>query len=263
MEMQDVSLILQKVGEYGNLVLQGLLIMIGGMIAIFLLYRLVASFVKPAGTWARLLKVAFGTFYALILVITVLVAANRLGYDASGIAGLAILAVLVVATIVFFLIPFLPRLPFFPGDTIEVRGVMGTVEAITAYQTVIRTFDGQTVFIPSALVMTSAVTNFSCNPARRVAMTFPLSPDSDVESASAALVALMEADEKVLNQPAPAALVTGMDRNEISLFATCWVATPEWFSSRDRLYRASLTALKAVPEVSLATGRLRVDRGDD
>ncbi|TXS94222.1 mechanosensitive ion channel [Parahaliea maris] len=262
MVIEGFGAILQTLAQYGNLVLQGLLIMFGGMIAIFLLYRLVAAFIKPSGIWARLLKVAFGTFYALILVITVLLAANRLGYNVQGIAGIAILVVLVLATIVFFLIPFLPRLPFVPGNTIEVRGVFGTVEAITAYQTVIRTFDGQVVFMPSALVMASPISNFSTLPTRRVALTLPLAPGSDIDAASEAITGLMARHDKVLPEPPPAALVTGLDRNEISLLAFCWVNTPDWFGARDSLYRQAMKAVAELPGVALAAERIQLSRDD-
>jgi small conductance mechanosensitive channel len=258
-----MSSMFQKLAEYGNLVAQGLLIILGGMIAVIVLYRLVASVIRPEATWARLLKVAFGALYVLILVITLLLAAHRLGYDVSGIAGIAILTVLAGATLVFFLIPFLPRLPFKPGDVIEVRGVTGVVEAITAYQTIVHTFDGQTVYLPSPLVLASPIVNYSHQPARRVALNLTLAPDSDLDRATELLLQILREHEATLAEPPPAVLVTGVDSLGTSLLASCWVATPAWLGSCDTLWRAALTAFAATPKVSLATPRLQLQEAGE
>ena len=97
--MEQIKPILMKLAQYGELIMTGMAIMFGGM-------------------------------FAMILVLTVVLAAERLGYSVTGLAGIAILLVLVGATLFFFLIPFLPRLPFVSGNIIEVRGVMDTVGAI-------------------------------------------------------------------------------------------------------------------------------------
>ncbi len=250
--MEQIKPILMKLGQYGELIMTGMLVMFGGMIAIFLLYRMATALIKPGGTYARLMKVAFGAVYAMILVLTVVLAADRLGYNVSGLAGVAILLVLVGATLFFFLIPFLPRLPFVTGNMIEVRGVMGTVEAITAYQTVIRKFDGQTVFMPSAMVMASPITNYTLIPQRRIELNVSIYPNDDLLRAKSLLLELMSSQEHVLEDPQPSVFVTGIDGEKASLVAFCWVENANWFGTRDALWIAVASAFESESNVSLA-----------
>ena len=256
--MDAAQEVLIQVSRYAELVLTGMLIMFGGMIAILLLYRLVNALIRPGGLFARFVKVAFGAIYALILVITVLVAAERLGYQVQGLGGIAILLVIVGAVIVFFLVPFLPRLPFVPGDMVRIRGTMGVVEAITAYQTVLRTFDGQTVYIPSALVMAGDISNFSQIPERRVELNIEVNATDDLSRARELVLAIMREQETVLADPEPAVFITGVEDGRAGLFAFCWVKNADWFATRDALWLKVSSAVSEEPTVSLAPPRISV-----
>ena len=256
--MDTAQEVLAQLSRYAELVIAGMLIMFGGMIAILLLYRLVASLVRPGGVFARVVKVAFGAIYALILVITILLAAQRLGYNVEGLAGIAILLVIVAAVIVFFLVPFLPRLPFVPGDMVRIRGVMGVVEAITAYQTVLRTFDGQTVYLPSALVMAGDISNYSQIPERRVELSVEVNAADDLARAKALLLEIMNSQETVMADPEPAVFITGVEDGRAGLLALCWVANADWFATRDALWLGVSQAFAAEPSVSLAPPRLSI-----
>ena len=146
---EELEPIVTQLASYGGLITSVILVMLGGMLAVFLLYKLLNSLIKPGGTYARVMAVFLGAVYVLILLVTVLVAAQKIGLPVQGLGGIAILMVVVGAVIVFFLLPFLPRLPFVTGDMVQIKGDIGVVEAMTAYQVVLRTFDGQTVFIPT------------------------------------------------------------------------------------------------------------------
>lgn len=256
--MNAAQEVLTQVSKYAELVITGMLIMFGGMIAILLLYRLVTAMVRPGGIFARVVKVAFGAIYALILVVTILVAAERLGYQVQGLAGIAILLVIVGAVIVFFLVPFLPRLPFVPGDMVKIRGTLGIVEAITAYQTVLRTFDGQTVYIPSALVMAGDISNFSQIPERRVELSIEVSATDDLARARELVLTIMGQQEAALADPEPAAFITGVEDGRAGLFAFCWVKNADWFATRDALWLAVSQAFAKETNVSLAAPRISV-----
>ncbi|MEH6584559.1 MAG: hypothetical protein V7754_21695, partial [Halioglobus sp.] len=69
---KELEPILGQLASYGGLITSVLLVMIGGMLAVFLLYKLMHSLIKPGGTYARAMAVFFGALYVLILVITVL-----------------------------------------------------------------------------------------------------------------------------------------------------------------------------------------------
>ncbi len=259
--MEQLESAVTRFNEFGGLLVSAILAMLGGIVLIVLLYRLVTALVKPGTQYARVIKVFFGAIYAMILVLTVLVAAEQaMGIDVDGIAGIAILAVLVGAVVVFFAIPFLPRLPFVTGDMVQIKDVMGTVEAITAYQVVIRTFDGQIVYFPTALAIATPIVNFSHNPSRRVELNIDLRLGSDIERARGLLLELLAADERTLEDPAPAVFVTGSADGRVSLFAFAWVQNADWFGTRDALYVNALAALQAADDVTLALPRMELAR---
>lgn len=90
----------------------------------------------------------------------------------SAIGQLAIVVVLIGAVLAFYLVPFLPKLPFMLGHMIETGGVLGIVESISTFHAQIRSFDGNIVFIPNALLMAGRIVNFSYTPIRRVELKF-------------------------------------------------------------------------------------------
>ncbi|TGD73901.1 mechanosensitive ion channel family protein [Mangrovimicrobium sediminis] len=257
--MRDtLASILAQLNGYGSLIATIIGIMFGGMIAVFALYKLLHSALKPKGTFARFIAVFFGALYVLILVITALVAAQHIGLPVEGLASVAILVVIIAAVVVFFLVPFLPRLPFVPGDMVEVRGEMGIVEAMTAYQVVLRNFDGQTVFIPTPLAMAAPIRNYTAEPRRRIQLDIDLQPGSDIERASELLIGLMQKQDKVLSEPAPSLFVTGVSGEKISMVGFCWAATSDWFAARDTLWRSIAGALDTHADIALAVPRLHV-----
>ncbi|WP_439106035.1 mechanosensitive ion channel family protein [Congregibacter sp.] len=220
---------------YARLIATGLGFLLGAMLIVFLLYKLVTSIIKPEGLAARMVSVAFGAIYVLIIVLAVLLAAEKLNYDVSGFAGIAILLVIVGAVIAFFAILFLPRLPFVIGDTVSIRGTMGVVDGITTYQTILRCFDGRLVYIPNMMMVGSDIQNYSTVPTRRVEVNVDLHVTDDIEVGRQLMLSAIAADERVLSEPAPAVFVTGMESGIISLLGLCWVNNADWFPTRDAL----------------------------
>ncbi len=255
---ETIASILSQLGQYGSLIASVIGVMFGGMIVVFVLYKLLNAAIKPKGNLARFLAVFFGAIYVLILVITALLAAQRIGLPVEGLASVAILAVVVIAVIVFFLIPFLPRLPFVPGDMVEVRGEMGIVEAMTAYQVVLRNFDGQTVFIPTPMVMASPIRNYTAEPRRRIQLDVELRPGSDLEHARQLLLEIMGGTDKVLADPAPSLFVTGVNGERIAMLGFCWANTVDWFAARDALWRRVSEAIAADASIDFAIPRVQV-----
>ena len=256
--LDELQQVLGQLASYGSLIATVLVVMFGGIIAVILLYKLASSLINPAGHFARAMKVAFGAVYAMILVVTILLAATKIGLPVDGLAGPAILIVIVAAVIVFFLLPFLPRLPFVVGDMVQIKDVMGNVEAMTAYQVVMRTFDGQTVFIPTAVAMTSAIRNFSAIPHRRIEMNVDIYAADDIERARALLLEIMELNPKVLAEPAPAVFIVNVTGERASMVAFCWVENADWFATRDALWVALSKAFAEDQSVNMALPQLDV-----
>ena len=251
--LEEASLIVDQVSNYSALITDSLFVIIGGMVAVFLLYKLTAKFLFPYVKNRRLIRVAFGTIYVLILVVTTLVVVNKVGIDTSAIGKIAIIAVLIGAVAVFFLVPFLPRLPFMIGQMIEVGGVMGTVDKISTLHTTIRTFDGAMVFFPNPMVLATKITNFSDIAERRIALNLTVRLDAHIEEVRNRLITIMSADERVLDDPAsPVARVTTASAAGINLTAFCWTKNEDFLNTQSDLWIEVVNAFKNDERVGMA-----------
>ena len=68
--------IMAHVGGYGGLLGDALFLLAVGLAAVYLLHRLAAGFIYGWVNNNRLVKVAFGTLYVLVLLLTVLLVAK-------------------------------------------------------------------------------------------------------------------------------------------------------------------------------------------
>ena len=82
--MDRLAKVLQSLSGYGEMIGNVLLLLLGGMVLVIVLYRLVHAIIKPEGQYSRLVKVVFGAVYAIILVLTVLLAAEQIGFVEVG-----------------------------------------------------------------------------------------------------------------------------------------------------------------------------------
>jgi small conductance mechanosensitive channel len=251
--LQEASEIVDQVSNYSALITDSLYVIIGGMIAVFLLYKLTSKFLFPYVKNRRLLRVVFGTIYVLILVVTMLVVLNKIGIETTAIGKVAIIAVLISAVAIFFLIPFLPRLPFMIGQMIEVNGVFGIVDNISTLHTTIRTFDGGMVFLPNPLVLASKITNFSDIPFRRIALNLTVNLDADIENVRALILRIINADERVLVEPAsPVVRATTASASGINLTALCWTKNEDFLNTQSDLWIQVVNAFKNDNRVTMA-----------
>lgn len=228
--------IIAHVGDYGGLIGDALFLLALGMVAVFLLHRLASGYIYGLVKNSRLVRVAFGTLYVLVLVLTVLLVVKEIGFDVSRLGQLAIVTVMVLAVLVYFLVPFLPKLPFLPGHMIETNGVLGVVDSISSFHTTLRKFDGTMVFLPNAMVVASRISNFSYLPNRRIEITLGVAADADFPAVRVALAERVGAHGKVLADPAPAVHVVGGDASGLQMTIYCWVANDDFLGTRSELW---------------------------
>jgi len=251
--------VLEHVSEYSYLVGDSLVFIAIGMLCVFVLHKLASKLLYPYISNGRLLGVIFGALYVLVLVVTILLVLKRVGLEVGAIGSIAILVVLVVAAVLYFLIPFFPKLPFLPGHTIETNGVMGIVDTVSTFHTTIRKFDGTIAFLPNALVMATRILNYSYTPERRIELKLLISPDADLPLVKNRLLQLVEADERVLSQPAaPSAFVMSADAVAVEMTIFCWVKNEDFLGARSDLWLAMMQACKDDAKLTLSLPRQEV-----
>lgn len=113
--------------------------------------------------------------------------------------------------------------PFRKGDFITAMGVSGTVHLIHLLNTVLKTPDNQTIFIPNGQLAGATITNFSVEPTRRLVIDFGISYGDDIRKAKGIIEAQVKADERILEDPAPNIVVVGLGDHSVNISMRVWV----------------------------------------
>ncbi len=214
-------------------------------LAIFYIGRMVVSLV--VGTVSKLLSkrgmddilVGFLTsILRWVLLLFVIVAAlSQLGIDTTsmvallGAAGLAIGLSLQDSLSNFasgvMLIIFRP---FTKGDFVEAGGATGVVDNISIFTTTMTTPDNKEVIVPNGAIISSNITNYSARDTRRVDMVFGISYDDDLLKAKALLKEIIEADERVLKEPAPVIALGELADSSVNFLVRPWVKSSDYWA---------------------------------
>lgn len=120
--------------------------------------------------------------------------------------------------------------PFRRGDYVEIGGHTGTVQEITLVSTRIRTPNNHEVIIPNGDIMTSASTNYSSLPNRRVEVAVGIGYDSDIKTARHLMIQVADEHELVLKDPKPIVRVTELADSSVNLILYLWTDNDNWWA---------------------------------
>ncbi|MEB3827822.1 mechanosensitive ion channel family protein [Phormidium sp. CCY1219] len=133
--------------------------------------------------------------------------------------------------------------PFQIGDQIIVEGYEGTVEEVAIRSTQIRTYKGERVVIPNAVVFTNAVEVLTAFNHRRTDLAIGVDYNTPLSEAVEILHAAVSEVEGVLSNPKPEVDVVGFGDSSIDFMVRYWTF-PEKVTVR-RTYTQVMIALKA------------------
>ena len=119
--------------------------------------------------------------------------------------------------------------PFVVGDYIKSGEYEGTVMAINIFYTKIVTFDNKIIVIPNSIVSDTALTDYNAFPTRRIDIDVGVSYKEDSDKVKQALADAAYSNEKVLNEPAPEAVITSFDDSAVSYQLRIWCATENYW----------------------------------
>jgi small conductance mechanosensitive channel len=168
--------------------------------------------------------------FALLLSVVVVGVLDRLGVPtasllaALGAAGLAIgLALQASLSNIAAGVLLMVFRPFRVGQSIEVGGVSGTVQNVSLMHTHLLTADNREVILPNSKVASDAIVNASARATRRIELGIELGAQEDVRLAMSEIRAIVEADPRILEQPATDIVVSGLTENGFKVAVRPWV----------------------------------------
>jgi small conductance mechanosensitive channel len=140
--------------------------------------------------------------------------------------------------------------PFRVGDFIEAQGVAGTVSEIQIFVTKLMSTDNQVIFVPNGALSNNNIINYSVAGTRRANINFTVSYDSDLKEVKEILYSILEKDERILADPAPGVVVTGLVDNGVTMAVRPWATNGEfWDMYSDVLQKMKLELYEAGIEI--------------
>ena len=119
--------------------------------------------------------------------------------------------------------------PYRVGDWVEAAGISGSVEQVQILTTILKTGDNKQIIVPNSQIMDSIITNYSANDTRRVDLTIGVSYDDDLDKVRATIQALVDADERILKDPACTIAVAALADSSVNFTVRPWVKTADYW----------------------------------
>lgn len=119
--------------------------------------------------------------------------------------------------------------PYKVGDVIEAQGHLGKVHAIQIFNTIVKTFDNKTIIIPNGDISNGSIVNYSTEETRRVDMSFGIGYGDDIQKAKEVINGLIEADTRILKDPAPMVRVSELGDSSVNFVVRPWCKAEDYW----------------------------------
>ena len=223
-----------------------------GAILVLIVGRIVAGFVRRGlrralsrgQTDPAVVSFVASLGFYLIQIVAVLAALNNFGVETAslvavlGAAGFAIGFAMQGALSNFAAgIMLLVFRPFTIGDYVEAAGVAGTIKQMSLFTTVLTTPDNVRIMVPNGKIFGDTIKNVSAEETRRVDMVMGIGYGSPIDRAVQVMQEIMDADARVLKDPAPQIAVAELADSSVNLVVRPWVAKADYWGVKFDLTR--------------------------
>lgn len=184
--------------------------------------------------------------FALVTALSFLGVSSTSIYTVIGAAGLAIALALqgTLANIAAGIMLVWLR-PIAIGEYIVGDGVAGVVVEIGLFGTRLRSTSGLYIFTPNQKLWSSAITNHSREPRRRIDVNITVPDSINVAAARRTMLKIATSDKRVQVDPPPTVHVESFVGDKIMLQLRAWVPTPEYLPTlRDLTEKAKVAINK-------------------
>lgn len=180
--------------------------------------------------------------YGVLLVIVVLAALNQVGVQTTSVVAiLGGAAVAIGLSLKDQLSNFAAGImivtfrPFVRGDYVQISSYTGTVMEITLVNTHLTTINNHDIIIPNSDITTSAVTNYTALPNRRVDITIRIGYDASIKTAKDIMLDLAKNNSVAFSDPEPIVRVTNLAENSVDLTLNVWTTNDDWWAMQCEL----------------------------
>lgn len=213
-----------------------LVIFIVGRLVSKLVVNVLGKILIKTGMDIMLVQFISSIANAALLLFVIIASLNQLGVDTTsliallGAAGLAVGLALQGSLQNFAAgVMLLVFRPFKAGDFIEAGGTAGVVETISIFTTKMRTGDNREIIVPNSSIFGGNITNFSARDTRRIDMVIGVGYDADLKQARDIMMDIIEADKRILPDPAPLIAVSDLAESSVNFVVRPWVNSGDYW----------------------------------
>ena len=177
--------------------------------------------------------------YYGILLLTVMIALAILGVPvATLVTAVGVVVVILAIALQQSLgnlaatINFLLFKPFEIGDIVETMGILGIVQEIQMFSTVIVSADHRTHVLPNAAIQGAGLANYSKIGTVRVDLLYDIGYTSDMDKAKEVIGNILAADERVIQEPPPEVFVAVLAESSVQIAAWPFVEIGDFLNFR-------------------------------
>ncbi len=237
MENIDIeALFTDYVVPWGINIALALAIFIVGRMVAAVIVRILNKVLVKSGMDEILVNFVTSIVKTLLLLFIIVAALDQLGVNTTsliallGAAGLAVGLALQGSLQNFAAgVMMIVFRPFKAGDFVEVAGTSGVVEAINIFSTTMRTGDNREVIVPNGAIYGDTITNFSARDTRRIDMVFGIGYGDDIRKARDIMQGILDADERVLKDPATTIAVSELADSSVNFVVRPWVNSGDYW----------------------------------
>lgn len=120
--------------------------------------------------------------------------------------------------------------PFKVGDYIESPNASGTVREIQIFHTILVTVDNKVIYVPNGSLSSNAITNYNKQETRRAEWVFGVEYGEDFEKVREVLQRIIDADDRILKDPAPMIALGALSASSVDIKARVWTKSADYWN---------------------------------
>lgn len=182
--------------------------------------------------------------YSLFLILTLAVAIETTGIPLTNLiivlsvifVGVMISGQSLLKNLVFGVYLYLDP-PFKTGDLVKIGDMIGTVEKIGLLETIIITFEKESVHYSNHLIFADRVINYSTYPEQCLKIGLRISYEDDLDKVFKIIHNEIESLEIIHSEPKAEVFVSELEESWILLQLICWCSLEDLVSAKSLLYQ--------------------------
>lgn len=218
-------------------IVQAILVIVVCLIAIKIIMKIVNKAITKTSLEKGIHTFVKSVTKILLYVITVLIVADTLGIPVTSLIALLSVAGLAVSlaiqdslsNLASGLVILLTK-PFKSGEYIEAGAFAGTVTEIGLSYTKLVTPDKKVISVPNSQVCASTITNYSCEPTRRVELKFEADYECNIDEVKKVIMGVIKNNEMILKTPEPFVRVNAYKESSIEYVVRVWADNANYWT---------------------------------